>query len=173
MIAKWPKAPERWQDAAVERSVGRMQELVRGIREIRNQYMVDDRTPLDVVARCPADIASDFTKLQPFISQLAGIGNFQFGPDIAKPPKTASKILGGFDIFVSLAGLIDPAKELSRLEKQLAEKSKLAESKEAKLSNESFTSRAPAEVVQQERDAVAELRKQIAALHENIRDLKD
>jgi valyl-tRNA synthetase len=91
---------------------------------------------------------------------------------MAKPPKSASKVMGGFDLFVSLEGLINPAKELSRLEKQLAEKFKLVQSKEAKLANESFTSRAPAEVVAQEREAVAELRKQIAALEENIRDLR-
>src|SRR5439155_624447 len=82
----------------------------------------------------------------------------------AKPPQAASKVLTGFDLYVSLAGLIDPAKEKARLEKQLAEKTKLVQSKEAKLANEVFIARAPAEVVQIERDAVAEPRKQIAAL---------
>jgi len=162
MIAKWPVAHAEWQNAAVEQSFSRMQELVRAIREIRNQYMVDDRTAIDAVVRCPAELASDFTKLEPFITQLAGVGKLSVGPNMGKPPKAASKILNGFDLFVSLAGLIDPAKELSRLEKQLAEKSKLVQSKEAKLANESFTSRAPADVVQQEREAVADLRKQIA-----------
>ena len=51
------------------------------------------------------------------------------------------------------------------------EKSKLVLSKEQKLANEGFVARAPAEVVEQEREAVAELRKQIAALEENLRDL--
>src|SRR5262249_44874365 len=52
MIAAWPKFPEAWQNAAVERSIGRMQDLVRGVREIRNQFMVDDRTQLSVAVRC-------------------------------------------------------------------------------------------------------------------------
>jgi valyl-tRNA synthetase len=72
---------------------------------------------------------------------------------------------------VSLAGLIDPAKEKGRLEKQLADKRKQVEAKKGKLANEGFVARAPAEVVQQERDAIAELEKQIAALEENLRDL--
>jgi valyl-tRNA synthetase len=173
MIAPWPQSPAEWHDATVEQSIARMQELVRAVREIRNQYMVDDRTMLDIVVRCSAEVAADFRRLEPFIGRLAGIGKLSAEADLAKPPKTASKVLNGFDLFVSLAGLINPEKELSRLEKQLAEKSKLMQSKQAKLANESFTSRAPAEVVQQEQEAVAELRKQIAALEENIRDLKD
>jgi valyl-tRNA synthetase len=171
MIAAWPKFPESWQNASVERRIGRMQELVRGVREIRNQFMVDDRTQLNVVVRCPKDVGSDFESLRPFIAHLAGVGDLKCGPDAAKPPQAASKVLAGFDLYVSLAGLIDPAKEKARLEKQLAEKTKLVQSKEVKLANEGFVARAPAEVVQQERDSVAELRKQIEALEENLRDL--
>jgi len=42
----------------------------------------------------------------------------------------------------------------------------------AKLTNEKFVSGAPPEVVQQQRDLVAEIGKQIAALEENLDDLK-
>src|SRR5262249_19918425 len=171
MIAAWPKFPDAWQDPALGRSIGRMQTLVGGVREIRNQFMVDDRTQLTVAVRCSAEVAAEFEPLRPFVALLAGVADLKCGPDVAKPPQAASKVLTGFDLYVSLAGLIDPAKEKARLEKQHAEKTKLVQSKEAKLANEGFVARAPADVVQMERDSVAELRKQIAALEENLRDL--
>jgi len=171
MIAPWPIFPTDWRNEAEERRIARMQALVRAIREIRNNFMVNDRESLSVTVRCPEELANEFRALESFIGRLAGVGTLTCGPDVAKPPQSASKVLGGFDLYVSLAGLIDPAKEKGRLEKQLADKRKLVQSKLAKLAREDFVARAPAEVVEQERAAVAELQQQIAALEENLRDL--
>ncbi len=171
MIAPWPSFPESWHDPGMEQRIARMQELTRGVREIRNNFMVDERKPLDVAVRCTAEIAADFEALRPFIASLAGVGSLTCGTDAAKPPQAASKVMGGFNLYVSLAGLIDREKEKARLEKQLAEKRKAVEAKKAKLANEGFIARAPAEVVQQERDAVIEIENQILVLEENLRDL--
>jgi valyl-tRNA synthetase len=171
MIAAWPTFPADWQDAAVEGRIARMQDLVRGVREIKNQYMVEDRTKVDVFVRCSEELAADFRSLHPFIAQLAGVGALTCGPTTAKPPQAASKVLPGVDLYVSLAGLIDRDKEKGRLEKQLADKRKQRDAKAAKLANESFVARAPAEVVQQERDAIAALEREIATIEENLRDL--
>ena len=73
---------------------------------------------------------------------------------------------------VSLVGLIDPVAERKRLEKLLAEKHKFLQGLQAKLANESFVKNAPPEVVQQQRDKIAETEKQIAALEENLKELQ-
>jgi valyl-tRNA synthetase len=67
--------------------------------------------------------------------------------------------------------LIDRAAETARLQKQLAEKLKHLQAARAKLGNASFVERAPAEIVQQQRDLVADLQNQIKAIEENLRDL--
>src|SRR5262245_777940 len=72
MIARWPSLPGAWQDEAMERRILRMQDLMRAVREIRNRYKLDARTPLDVAVRCGAEAAADFGLLRPFIAQLAG-----------------------------------------------------------------------------------------------------
>ena len=58
-----------------------------------------------------------------------------------------------------------------RLQKQLAEKRKHLQAAQAKLGNASFVQRAPPDVVQQQRDLVADLQKQIVAIEENLREL--
>ena len=77
-----------------------------------------------------------------------------------------------FEAYVSLAGLIDVAAEIKRLEKQIVDKRKSLDGTKAKLANEKFVSSAPAEVVQQQRELVVDIEKQIAAMEENLRDLK-
>jgi valyl-tRNA synthetase len=172
MIAPWPALPDEWQDPAMETRIARMQELVRIVRDVRNRYSVDGKTALDVFVRCSDAVAADFQALRTFITLLAGVGNLETGPGVAKPKQAASQVTTEFEAYVSLVGLIDPAAEVKRLEKQLADKRKQLDGTRGKLANEGFVSRAPAEVVAQQRELVAELEKQIASIEETIRDLK-
>jgi valyl-tRNA synthetase len=80
VIAPWPEYPTSWSDATVEHRIGLMRELVRTVREIRNRYMVDARTSLNVSVRCRAATANDFAPLAPFITALAGVGELVCGP---------------------------------------------------------------------------------------------
>jgi valyl-tRNA synthetase len=172
VIAPWPDFPAAWRDPAMERRMARMQELVRAVREVRNRYMVDARTGLDVFVRTGAAAADDFRTLAPFITLLAGVRRLECGPEVRKPPQPATFVHPEFEAYVSLAGLIDVAEEDKRLEKQLAEKKKHLQSAQAKLANENFKSKAPPEVVQQQIDLVADLQKQIQVIEENLRELR-
>lgn len=172
VTAAWPEWPRDWVNNDIELRFARMQELVRFVREVRNRYQVDAKTPLDLSVKCAGNVAEDFRALEPFVKQLASVGTCAFGPDAAKPAQKASHVSADFEAFVSLQGIIDPAAEIARLEKQIAEKSKFLDATKAKLANEGFVARAPAEVVQQQRESVAEMEGQIAALRANLAELK-
>jgi valyl-tRNA synthetase len=171
-LAPWPMLPTSWKDAEVEARVGRMQELVRAVREVRNRYTIDPKTAVDVFVRCGAAVAEDFRALAPFIAALAGVGRLESGPDTVKPKQPATAVRPEFEVYVSLAGLIDVQAELARLEKQKAEKLRVLQGARAKLANSNFVDRAPPEVVQQEKDRVNDLQAQIQVIEENLRDLQ-
>jgi valyl-tRNA synthetase len=171
VIAPWPSFGDEWTDAAVETRIGRMQELIRAVREVRNRYTIDPKTPLTVAVRCQKEIASDFAELSAFIRQLAGVGQLTAGPDVSKPPQSVGHVTPDFEAYVSLEGLINIAAELARLEKQIGEKKKSLQGTEAKLSNPGFVAKAKPEVIEQQRAQVDELRRQIAALEENAAGL--
>ena len=171
-IAKWPGYPSEWISAEVEGRFARMQELVRGVREIRNRYQVDDKTRLDVSVKCSPAVAADFNALAAFIGPMAGIANLTAGPNTPKPKQAGGLVTPEFEAYVSLAGLIDVAAEAKRIEKQLEAKRKSLEGTRAKLANEKFVSSAPPEVVQQQRDLLADIEKQIATMEENLKDLQ-
>ena len=172
MIAPWPALPESWRDPSMEQRIGRMQELVRAVREVRNRYMIDAKTPLDVFVRTGEQVAADFEQLRSFIVLLAGVGKLQAGPSVARPPQSASFVHGEFEAYTSLAGLIDREAELKRAQKQLADVKKHLQGAEAKLGNANFVDKAPPEVVQQQRDLVADLQRQIKVMEENLRELR-
>ncbi len=172
VIAKWPTYPDAWISAEVESRFARMQDLVKSVREVRNRYQVDDKTRLDVSVKCAETVAADFNALATFIGPLAGIANLTAGPSATKPKQAGGIVRPEFEAYVSLAGLIDVTAEIARLQKQIADKRKSLEGTKAKLSNEKFVAGAPPEVVQQQRDLVADIEKQIAAMEENMKDLQ-
>jgi valyl-tRNA synthetase len=173
VIAKWPSYPDAWISPAVEARFARMQELVRGVREIRNRYQVDDKTRLDVTVKCSDTVAADFNALAAFIGPLAGIANLTAGPNATKPKQAGGLVRPEFEAYVSLVGLMDVAAEIKRIEKQIADKQKAADGTKAKLANENFVKGAKPEVVQQQRDLLTEIEKQIAALKEYLEDLRN
>lgn len=170
-FAPWPVLPAEWQDPAMESRIARMQELVRIVRDVRNRYNVDGKTPLDVFVRCSDAVAADFQALQTFIALLGGVGRLASGPSTAKPKQAASQVTPEFEAYVSLIGLIDPAAEVKRLEKQVADKTKQLEATKKKLANADFVAKAPPEVVASQRELIGELEKQIASMQETIREL--
>lgn len=172
MIAPWPSFPASWRDAEMEKQIARMQELVRFVREVRNRYMIDVKQELELTVRCEQGVADEILALQPFVQRLAGLGKIVCGPQVGRPKQSAAHVQPDFEAFVGLAGLIDVSAEIKRLEKQLAEKQKFLQGTRAKLENKSFTDKAPAEVVQQQRELVAELETQISVLQMNLEDLR-
>ena len=170
-IARWPDYPAEWVSADVEARFARMQDLVRGVREVRNRYQVEPKHRLDVAVRCGPEIAADFNELARFVGPLAGVGGFVAGPDVGKPKQAGTVVRPDFEAYVSLAGLIDPAAERKRLDKQIADITKQLGGMRAKLGNASYVANAPAEVVAETRGKVGELEAQVKTLEGSVRNL--
>ena len=87
--------------------------------------MVDPQTPLDVYRALQRRGGRPTSRrCRRSSCSLAGVGKLECGPDVAKPKQAATTCTPEFEAYVSLAGLIDVAAEIKRLEKQLAEKRK-------------------------------------------------
>ncbi len=174
VIAPWPVYPEAFRDVSIETRLGRMQDLVRLVREVRTRYLPSDPgKTLDVRVRCTATIADDFRSLAPFITALGKVGRFECGPDVTKPPQSATLVHADFELFASLAGLIDVPAEVARLTKQRGEKEKSLAGARAKLSNAGFLERAKPEVVQQVKEQVQDLESQLSVIDQTLKDLQE
>ena len=94
---------------------------------------------------------------RPMMMTLARLESLEIGTDLAAPKASASAVVDGCQVIVPLKGAVDLQGELARLDKELAKLDKDLIGVQTKLHNESFVSRAPAEVVERERARAATL----------------
>jgi len=162
MIAPWPEADAARQDPAIEARFARFQEVLRAVRDIRSRQNIATKQRIEFSVRCPAEVAELLEPMRPYFEPMAGARATAWGPDIEAPALSANVTLPAMEVFVDLAELIDVEAEKARLEKEVAKYDGLIASKQKKLANEKFINRAPAAVVQKERDSLADLQKQRA-----------
>jgi valyl-tRNA synthetase len=89
----------------------------------------------------------------------------------AKPANAATLVVEDVEVFLPLAGLIDLAAERARLAKELEAIEADIARREARLGNAGFVDKAPANVVQRERDGLASARATAERLRERIGQL--
>ncbi|MDN5898234.1 MAG: valine--tRNA ligase, partial [Psychrobacter sp.] len=89
-----------------------------------------------------------------------------------KIPLSSSSMVGQLRVLVPMKGLIDPTAELARLGKSYDKLKGQAEGISRKLGNEGFVSKAPAEVVDDEKVKLAELEGQLKAMAGQMEELK-
>ena len=98
-----------------------------------------------------------------------------WGPDVVPADMAASvtppDAQGAIEVHVDVSRFIDVEAERSRLTKQRDELAKFAASIEKKLANKNFVDRAPADVVQRERDKLADLQRRRGQLQERLEAL--
>jgi valyl-tRNA synthetase len=108
-----------------------------------------------------------------YFDALAGAEVQSIGPDTAAFETDAHLALPDVDVdvHVDLEKFIDVEAELARLEKLQGQLTGQISGKQNKLSNESFVSRAPADIVQKERESLAGLQTQLEAVAKDIEKL--
>jgi valyl-tRNA synthetase len=75
------------------------------------------------------------------------------------------------EILIPLEGLIDKDAEIKRLDKEIAKLDKSIKQSSGKLSNENYTAKAPAEVVEKERLKLAEMETALSQLKQQRESL--
>ncbi len=76
------------------------------------------------------------------------------------------------EIYVDLKDFIDKEAEIAKIEQQIPKLEGVIKSKEGKLSNESFTARAPAEVVAKERESLKQMQEQLDSTRAALSELR-
>lgn len=167
-----PERSGEARDAAAEQDMGMLMEAIRIIRNIKAEFGVATNKKVDAMFQGGEDALRAFSSNSDLISTLAGLDSFStLSPEDAKPQKAAQGVASGISIFLPLEGMIDIAREMERLEREAGSQAKELESVRAKLSNESFVSRAPQAVVDRERSKAEELAASLSKIRARIEEL--
>jgi len=172
MVSSWPAADGSLIDVDMEQNMETLKSLITTIRTIRNEMNVPLGKKADVVVvPSDTDIHRTFFENRSYILDLAGVHNLLLDEHAARPPKSAAGISGNNEVFVILEGLIDIDLEHARLEKEIDRRKNFITSIESKLQNEGFLSKAPKDVIQQERLKLDNSREELKKLTVNLEAL--
>ena len=171
IVANWPEIDIKWQNSEIEAQFTTFQNSLTAVREIRNSQNIPPKKQVEFVLRCDESLKALLTPLAPFFESLSNSKLREMGPEVAIPAINATRALSGQEIFVDLDGLIDREAEIKKLEKERDQKIKMRDGKEKKLSNEKFVGSAPAEIVQRERDGLAQINEQLKTIEAALKSL--
>ena len=170
MVADWPEADKVMSSPEDAEMMNTMIDAIRGIRAVRkNMDVAPSRKAHIIVVTSSDKIAKMFTDGEGFLERLASVSSLETRQSKEGIPSTAvTAVFGGGEIYIPLEDLIDIAKELERLDKEKTRLDGEIKRLNGKLSNESFVSKAPAAVVEQERAKLAKYKEMYANLSDRI-----
>ncbi len=163
-VAPWPTFPDTWIDPEAEAVVAQWQEKVAAIRNLRAERNVKKDSKIEPILLAQEPLASVLRAGDPFIRSLTNASSLTIAASVDRPADCAIMVLGDAEVLVPLAGLIDRAAEAARLRKTRGDLEKQLAPVRAKLGNDAFLARAPADVVAQLRAKEEELLAQIASI---------
>jgi valyl-tRNA synthetase len=171
MIASYPVAAGAWRDAGAERVVGQLIGAVTAIRNIRSELGIAPTTTLNVRVS-PDGQEDNVAALEGFIKALARVDSVEKLGDRPRPSNEPSAFVTGFgELFVPLSGSVDAAAVRDRLSRDLTKVEKELKGVDAKLGRPDFIERAPAEIVDKERQRAGELRDRKTVLEKHLATL--
>ena len=169
--ARWPEVVPAHRDQGADADFGALQAAISAIRNVRAQYNVAPGKPIHVIIERPSEQMQRALRAErETLMRLAKIDRLEI--DVHAPSDAATEILGdGTSVSVPLGDLIDVEKECARLGGEAAKLDQLVAAQETKLGNEQFVSRAPAAVIEKEREKLSSWRSQAESLREKRRAL--
>jgi valyl-tRNA synthetase len=171
MIAGWPTAGG--VDEGAEAAMQLVMDTIRMIRNARAEYDVEPARR--IVAYLSAGDKFDLLMAQrDVLVELA-----RLDPDrlriahslLDKPQQALTLVAGGVEIYLPLTGMLDLEAERTRLQRELAHVENGIMRSQDLLGNQGFVAKAPADIVQKERDKLASLQEQAETLRRRLEAL--
>ena len=157
IVAAWPEAhaAEGWETGKMA-DFALIQDTIRSIRNLRAEKKVSPakRIPATLVGGAKTNLIKEQSGM---ISTLAGLDISQFtvlDSLDAKPDNSLALVAGPVEIYIPLSGMLDLQEQRKRQEKELADIQQQIDRLE-KLLGSDFANKAPAQVVQKERERLA------------------
>ena len=169
MISEFPTADEAWRFPAEAEATERVIGAIRAIRTRRAEMNVPPsrKTALYIVT----PYGDDFRAAIPFFEKMAAASSVSI-TDAYTDEGAVSIVTDAATVYIPLADMIDFEKERARLEADLAKVEADIARTEGKLKNESFVAKAPAAVVDAERQKIAKFQAAKEALIAELAKLK-
>ncbi|ASP40121.1 valine--tRNA ligase [Bacterioplanes sanyensis] len=173
MLAEFPQAQEALIDPDAEADVKWLQDVITAVRNVRGEKNIPPSKALELLFKNGDD--DDFRRAeenQAFLMKLAKLEKLTWLNDGDEEPMSVTQLVGDMEILIPMAGFIDKDAEVARLNKSIEKLGKDLERVTNKLGNPGFTDKAPAAVIEKEKEKAAGFERDISKLKEQIEKIK-
>lgn len=171
MIQQYPVADESLINRDIENSFEYIKEVISSLRNIKAEMGISPAKEVKVVIK-----TSDEMELKTlednyiFITKLAKIEELKYGKDMTKPEQSGFRVARNSEVYMILTGLLNAEVEIKKIQEQIEKVQKDLDKVNAKLSDERFTSKAPAHILERERRIQKEYQDKMDKLTENLKN---
>ncbi|MHC4561318.1 MAG: valine--tRNA ligase [Planctomycetota bacterium] len=167
--AAWPTPHPDWIDQKLEGDFAVLQDLIRQTRNVRKEHDVPPSKKVPAIVEASGGVAELVNANLAMLQSLANLGEVACDGQAPSDGSAATVTAGGVKLHI--LDIIDRDAELARLSKHSEQLTNGINGIELKLANEKFVSKAPAEVVEGERQRLKDLKAQLTVVKEAIAGL--
>jgi len=173
MLQPYPVPQPEMIDAEAVAEMEWVMNFINGVRQIRSGMNIAPGKLLPVLLQnCTAQDESRVETSIQYLISLARLESITVLEPDAEAPESATALIGEVKLLIPMAGLINKQAELARLTKEMDKLHKEVERGEIKLANPSYVERAPADVVEKERQRVSDMRSALEKLEEQRKKIE-
>lgn len=173
MAAPYPQQDKNLVNAPAEAEMGLVMEAITAIRNLRGEMNVPPASQVEVFLRsADARSVTALERHRQAVMLLARLKELQSNVD-AVPAAAAKAVVDKVEIFMPLAGIIDFAEEDRRLAREIEKIGKELAQAQRKMANEDFLAKAPAEVVQKEKERLQSWTEKLTKLKAHQERIKE
>jgi valyl-tRNA synthetase len=172
MLEPYPQTEPQYRHVAAQNSIELCQKIILAVRAIRGEMNIAPGKLLPLLIQQTTPVNQEIViQNRELLKNLARLESITW-LDGANPPPSATALADEIELFIPMAGLIDKAAEIARLEKEITRLNTEIQRSTQKLANESYVAKAPADVVAQEREKCLNNQKAIKKLEEQLEHIK-
>ncbi len=173
VVAKYPVVHDELHDDKAVHEMNSLIELIRTVRSIRAEANAPLGTPVDLLIKTSdPQVAQVFNDNKDYIERFVHTQKLEIGPNVEAPSLAKTGVLTGAEAYVPLQDLVNLDDEIARLEKEAKRLESEVERANKKLANEGFVKNAPAKVVQEQKDKLADYQAKRETTLARINELK-
>lgn len=173
VTADYPVVHPELSDEAAAAGMDILVELIRAVRNIRAEVNTPLSKPITLLIKPIGATVETFLKASThYIERFTNPEELQIASDLVAPELAMSAVINGAEIYLPLADLIDVPSEIARLQKEVEKWQGEIKRVDGKLGNEKFVAKAPAAVVDEERQKRTQYVERLTAVEERIATLQ-
>lgn len=174
IIARWPQRDTAYLNEQAESDMNLLIDLVRGIRNTRDEYNVEPKHKLKAIVNPGSNrrLLEEYAYIFARVPNTNVVEMDMLDEGSSAPTEDAASIVASdVTLYLPLAGMVDVEAECARLNKELERVQAGIQRSEGMLNNAGFVNNAPEAVVQRERDNLANLQLEAQQINERVTQL--